>query len=205
MIERTTSTERLGRLESDGEQWLLIFERPLPHPASRVWRAITEPDRLAACFPTLVDGPWTPGGLLTFRFASGQAPAFTGDVIDVDPPHLLEFHWGPDRLRFDLRPDPGGDGCLLTLTVTFGELGRGARDAAGWHVCLDALAARLDRDRSNDERSDDERSDDDRTDDDRSTEPEPISGVTPAWAAVNARYVERFGPQAATIGPPPGA
>jgi uncharacterized protein YndB with AHSA1/START domain len=78
-----------------------------------VWRAITEPDRLAAWFPTLIDGPWTPGSRLTFRFAAGQAPDFTGEVIQVDPPHLLEFRWGPDRLRFDLRPGPGGAGATI--------------------------------------------------------------------------------------------
>ncbi|HEX2807816.1 MAG TPA: SRPBCC family protein [Kineosporiaceae bacterium] len=185
---RTTDTQRLGRLEAAGDQWLLIFERRLAHPASRVWRAITEPGRLATWFPTLVDGPWTPGHSLTFRFASGQAPDFTGEVIQMDPPRLLEFRWGADRLRFELRPEPGAEGCLLTLTVTIDELGRGARDAAGWHVCLDALAEHLDAVSGGDLSGAD------------------VSGgdVPPSWVAVNARYVERFGPQAATIGPPPG-
>jgi uncharacterized protein YndB with AHSA1/START domain len=178
----TTGTERLGRLEAAGEKWLLIFERRLAHPASTVWRALTEPDRLAAWFPTLIEGAWTPGSPLTFRFASGQGSDFTGDVIEVDPPRRLEFRWGPDLLRFDLRPDPNDDGCLLRLTVTLDELGRAARDAAGWHVCLDALARQPDSTR----------------------QPDDIGGVTPSWVAVNARYVERFGPQAATIGPPPG-
>lgn len=188
-MKADTGTERLGRLEAAGEQWLLIFERRLAHPASTVWRALTEPDRLATWFPTLIEGAWTPGSPLTFRFAAGQGPDFTGEVIEVDPPRRLEFRWGSDLLRFDLRPDPNDDGCLLSLTVTLDELGRAARDAAGWHVCLDALARQLDDTRQPDD----------------ARQPDEIGGVTPSWVAVNARYVERFGPQAATIGPPPGA
>jgi hypothetical protein len=46
----------------------------------------------------------------------------------------------------------------------------GARDAAGWHVCLDNLAAHLE-------------------------------GEEPAWQAVHPEYIERFGREAATIGP----
>jgi uncharacterized protein YndB with AHSA1/START domain len=185
MIEQPTDTDRLGRLESAGTGWLLIFERALAHPVARVWPAITEPEQRAAWFPTLIDGLWAAGSPLAFGFPAGQGPDFTGEVIAVDPPRVLEFRWGPDRLRFALRPDPEGTGCLLTLTVALDQLGGAARDAAGWHVCLDALSARLDP----------------------GGEPaglEPVTGVTPEWVAAHARYVERFGPQAATLGPPPG-
>jgi hypothetical protein len=62
---------------------------------------------------------------------------------------------------------------------TFDELGKAARDAAGWHVCLEQLAHHLD-------------------------------GSTPPWdsgdrwAEVHERYAAAFGPEATTIGPPPG-
>ena len=49
-------------------------------------------------------------------------------------------------LRFELEPD--GSGSVLTLTVTFPEYGKAARDAAGWHVCLEQLGARRRRRRS---------------------------------------------------------
>lgn len=35
-------------------------------------------------------------------------------------------------------------GTLLTVTHTFDDKGRGARDAAGWHICFASLEARLD-------------------------------------------------------------
>ena len=36
-----------------------------------------------------------------------------------------------------------GAGCVLTLINRFDEIGKAARDAAGWHACLDALEASL--------------------------------------------------------------
>ena len=75
--------------------------------------------------------------------------------------------------RFELRPD--GAGCLLTMTATLDERGRGARDAAGWHMSLDRLVGHL-------------------------AGAEPYSEQD--WAAVHAVYVERLGPAASTIGPP---
>ena len=54
-------------------------------------------------------------------------------MLRYEPPALLEFRWGNDEtLRFELQAD--GDGSLLTFVNTFDELGKGARDAAGWHT-----------------------------------------------------------------------
>ena len=77
-------------------------------------------------------------------------------------------------LRFELHPD--GTGTELVLLDLLDEKGKAARDAAGWHVCLDRLAAHLDG-----------------------------AGEVPQWRDVHERYVEEFGPDAATIGPPEGA
>jgi hypothetical protein len=63
------------------------------------------------------------------------------------------------------------------LLDTFGELGKAARDAAGWHECLDRLGDDLDAGRLS---------------------------FTPGqrWSEVHPRYVEEFGPEAAALGPP---
>jgi hypothetical protein len=87
---------------------------------------------------------------------------------------LLELTWGTDVLRIELAPD--GDGTRLTLTDTFGELGKAARDGAGWHECLDRLEAALD-------------------------DADPAASGD-GWQRVHPAYVERFGPAASTIGPP---
>jgi uncharacterized protein YndB with AHSA1/START domain len=166
-----------GELETAGDgRWRLRFSRELGHPPEQVWRAITEPDHLAAWFPQRIEGDLhKPGAPLRFEHAGG-IPGFEGQVLAVEPPSLLEFTWGPDTLRFDITPS--GRGCILTLTDTITELGKAARDGAGWHACLDLLAASLDH------------------------RPAPTSGEI--WQAVHPGYVASFGPAAATIGPPEG-
>lgn len=178
--DRTTSTDRTstgkatgtGELEDLGGRWRLCFTRELAHPQERVWRAITEPEQLAAWFPQRISGEWIPGARLTF--SSAQAPDFYGEVIAAEPPRLLEFTWGPDLIRLELSECDGG--AALTLLDTFDDQGKAARDAAGWHACLDLFGAHLDGADA------------------------PDSGGR--WAAVHPEYVDAFGPAAATIGPP---
>ena len=76
------------------------------------------------------------------------------------------------------RRDPAEAGTLLILLDTLEELGKAARDGAGWHTCLDGLAAHLDH--KNRERA------------------------KVAWSEVHAVYAADFGPDATTIGPPEG-
>jgi len=161
-----------ARLEPADDQWQIQFTRSLPHPPEKVWRAITETEHIAAWFPDTVVGELAPGAALRFDYGSGH---FDGKVITMDPPTLLEILWGTDTLRFELRPD--GTGTELTFTDTIRELGKAARDSAGWHVCLDRLESDL-RDEPG-EAGDD-------------------------WKVLNDLYVEKFGPDASTIRPPEG-
>jgi uncharacterized protein YndB with AHSA1/START domain len=164
-LERTNA----GRVQ-------LRFTRRFRHPPEKVWRALTEPEHLAAWFPARIEGERSAGAALRFVFPKGEGPTLDGEMLRYEPPTVLEFRWGQDELRFELQRD--GEGSLLNFVETFDEFGRAARDAAGWHVCLDALAAHLDG--------------------------QPPAGQE-AWPQVHQRYVERFGPEAATIGPPAAA
>jgi uncharacterized protein YndB with AHSA1/START domain len=114
------------------------------------------------------------GARLRFSFREGEGESFEGVMLECDAPRLMAFRWGEDVIRLEVRPD--GDGSVLTLLDTLTERGRGARDGAGWHVSLDALERHL-------------------VSSSESGEP---------WQAVHARYVERLGPEASTIGPPGG-
>ena len=159
----------------DDGRWQLRFTRTLPHPQSKVWRAITEPEHLAHWFPTTIDGEREAGAPLRFTFPGGEAPPFDGEMLTFEPESVMELRWGPDMIRIELRPlSPGTE---LTLLDTLEERGKAARDGAGWHTCLDALEAELGGE-------DDARSEMGR------------------WADVHEHYVESFGPEAATIGPP---
>ena len=165
-----------GELRAAGDRWQLRFSRTLPHPADKVWRAITEPEHLEAWFPQRIVGDRVTGARLRFEMDQSGIDAFDGEMLRFEPPTLLEFTWGDDVLRFEL--EPVGDHTVLTLLDTFTELGKGARDAAGWHECLDRLEADL-----------------------RGAAPGPWGDV---WARVHPSYTERFGPAASTIGPPEG-
>ncbi len=165
----------LGILERGGGEVTLRFARRLPHPPGKVWQALTEPAHLAAWFPTTIEGDLTPGTALRFSFREMDVPGFDGVIRVCEPPTLLEFDWGDERLRFELAPD--GDGTMLRFSASFADIGRAARDGAGWHTCLDLLRYDL------------------------AGQPPPWQ-QDDRWRQVHRDYVRTFGPEAATIGPP---
>ena len=167
-----------GSLEElDDGRYRLRFTRSLAHPQETVWRAITEPEHLAHWFPTTIEGDRAPGAPLRFSFPGGEAPPFEGEMLAYEPPSLMELRWGADVVRVELRPTEMG--TELTLLDTLDEPGKAARDGAGWHVCLDRLEAQLSGEPDSTEHKGD-------------------------WQQVHGHYVDSFGPEAATIGPPEG-
>jgi uncharacterized protein YndB with AHSA1/START domain len=127
---------------------VLRFERKLDHPQTKVWRAITTAEDLAAWFPAKVETELRPGAAMRFTFGEDAPVDVTGqgEVLEVDPPKVFAFRWNTDVLRFELVPDDAG--CVLHFTQVLGggTLGRLAagRNATGWDVCFWALEARLD-------------------------------------------------------------
>lgn len=164
----------LGTLTRQGDQWRLTFTRSLKHPREKVWRAVTEPEHLAVWFPHEIVGEYRAGAPL--KFLHPQGDAFDGQMRVFDPPSVIEFTWGTDLLRIELRAD--GEGTLLTLSDTFDELGKAARDAAGWHECLSRLVGDLDG--------------------------ESPAAWGSNWRQLNEIYKERLGPEASVLGPPDG-
>jgi uncharacterized protein YndB with AHSA1/START domain len=161
---------------------VLRFERTLRHPPERVWTALTEPGEQQSWHPTPFELEPVVGGTVAYR-AEGEAPEMPdGEVTEYDPPRVLGHTWGEDRLRWELRPHD--DGCVLVLTHTFEDRFKAARDAAGWHLCLDGLSDVLDG--APPPRGDD------------------AELIPDGWRELNAAYEERFGipPEKAT--PPPG-
>ncbi len=169
-------SDELGQMDIRDGRVLLTFQRRLPHRPEKVWRGLTEPEHVAAWFPTTIDGDHVAGAPLTHRFRELQLPPLTGEMLAFEPPTLLELLWGDEHLRFDLVPD--GEGTLLTFTCSFDEIGRAARDGAGWHACLDLLGFAV------------------------ADTAAPWSSAD-RWTQLNERYKERFGPAASTLGPPP--
>lgn len=133
----------------------LVIQRWLPGPASRIWSYLTDGERrrkwLAAG-----DMDLAPGAALELVWRNDELsdpsdprPAGFGaeqrmqsHVIAVDPMRLLTIAWGKGDVTFELKES--GDRVLLTLTHR-GLDERGARTmiAAGWHMHLDILRARI--------------------------------------------------------------
>ncbi|MFL5824748.1 MAG: SRPBCC family protein [Solirubrobacteraceae bacterium] len=167
-----------GTLEQrDDGRWQLRFTRNLAHPIERVWRAVTEPEHLAKWFPSTIEGERATGATLRFSFPVEGVEPIDGEMLAYEPPTLMRLSWGADILELNLRST--SEGTELTLIDILDEHGKAARDGAGWHKCLDALESALQGEPDARERLGD-------------------------WSEVHAVYVERFGPEAATIGPPEG-
>ena len=169
--------DEYGTCERSGDVSVLRYRRRLSHPREMVWRALTEDEHLEGWFPTTMEGARAPGAFLRFSFRDSELAPMEGEMLAFDPPSVMELRWADDRLRFELAPDAEGAGCVLDLTVTFPEHGKAARDAAGWHVCLDQLSHVVDR---------------------RALPWDPAD----RWRVVHPEYVQRLGPEASVLGPP---
>lgn len=139
----------LGTLDvtSDG-RFALRFERRFAHSQAKVWRAITETDQLRAWFVEILDYDrscldFTEAAKLTFvSKGEGQAATGYGEVIRINPPHLLEYTWDAETLRWELEA-VGEGACLLVFTNIFDDRPSAVAVAPGWHAGLDSLTALL--------------------------------------------------------------
>ena len=127
-------------IEHDGRP-AVRFERTYPHPIDRVWPAVSEPDQLAAWFPSKVAIEPRVGGTVEF---SGDANVddSTGVVLAYDPPNRLAFTWGGDEVHLELNAVDDGH-CRLVLLNVLDDRSAAARNGAGWNLCLAALDAAL--------------------------------------------------------------
>lgn len=130
-----------GILETEGEQWILRFERQLPSDPQRVWQAVTDADELTRWYPTSIEGDRVAGAPLRMVFEGDDGPPLSGEVIRFEAPKVFEFSEGENLLGFTV--EPAASGSLLRFVHRFGKGASAARTATGWHICLDQLQAHL--------------------------------------------------------------
>lgn len=128
-------------LSSENGRTVLRMRRDLRHPAEKVWRAITDPSQLAGWFPAAVELDLRLDGPVRFTFEQDPgAPVdeqSSGVIRAYEPPHLIEYTWGVEVLRWELHPT--ADGCTLHLTATYDDRAGSASFSGGWTLCFDAL------------------------------------------------------------------
>ena len=131
-----------GTLERRGDRQVLAFERRLDHPVERVWRALTEPNEIAAWL-ALAELDLREGGRVVLTWqnidAEGNTAVARGTVSALDRPRLLEFDTDIHGvLRWEL--EPAGEGTLLTFTADVQLPADYELEVlAGWHIHLDHL------------------------------------------------------------------
>jgi uncharacterized protein YndB with AHSA1/START domain len=127
-----------ARVEKEGEKWTLIVVRELRHSPEKVWQALTDPAHLREWAPFDAEGRLDTAGA-TVKLTTVGAPTLhiTETVVKrAEFPHLLEYTWGPNDMRWELQPS--GSGTRLTLWTNIGRPFM-AMGAAGWHICFDVL------------------------------------------------------------------
>ena len=127
-----------AEVRKEGEKWTLVLIRDLPHPPTKVWKALTDPEHLREWAPFDSDrnlGTVGPAKLSTVGTAT---PHVTESYVKrADAPRALEFSWGGQDIRWELEPQ-GAGGTRLTL---WHDIDRRfiSMGAAGWHICFDVL------------------------------------------------------------------
>jgi uncharacterized protein YndB with AHSA1/START domain len=145
-----TTDHPLGTILRDGDRVGLRYERRFAHPPEKVWRALTESDHLAHWMPCDLIGERREGAAIELRMWPAEVakheieePSLFGTIRVWDPPHVFEWTWDVDLLRWEL--EPTDEGTRLTFTTWLGESDyEVAQTAAGYHFCLDALVSLLD-------------------------------------------------------------
>ena len=132
-----------GSLVMMGTGPAVRFERVLEMTPEAAWEALTEPDGLRGWFPCEVAvDRWEVGASLTFSFPGHAEYTMDGVVLECDAPRTLAYLWGEETLRFALdeaAADSGGTRLVMTDELAASIA---ARNAAGWHLCLDRLAGK---------------------------------------------------------------
>ncbi|MEO7042030.1 MAG: SRPBCC family protein [Gemmatimonadaceae bacterium] len=126
-----------AEVRKNGDEWTLILVRDLRQPPAVVWEALTDPNQLREWAPFDADRNLGATGPVTLATVLAPKPQVsTSTVTRADAPTLLEYGWGENQMRWELKPH--GNGTRLTLWHNIDRKYM-AMGAAGWHICLDVL------------------------------------------------------------------
>lgn len=86
----------------------VVVERDIPHPADKIWRALTQPHLISEW---LMDSDFAPELGHSFRFTADWG-AVDCKVFELDPPRTLAYSWDAFGLEstvtFTLTPSDSG-------------------------------------------------------------------------------------------------
>lgn len=137
-------SKHFGSIETTDGGFTLLFERKINHPAHKVWRALTDPDRMRLWLsPNLAtersDMPLTKGSTIRMQF---MLAAPEGVIREIQPGTVLEIDWGQGHIsRWEIRDQ--GERCILIFSEHLAEM-FDSQTAVAWHAYMDFLEMSLD-------------------------------------------------------------
>jgi uncharacterized protein YndB with AHSA1/START domain len=141
-----TRPEPVGRREQRAGGPSVVIERTFTAPATDVWAALTEPERLVRWIGTWSGDPAS--GSVQFRMtAEGEdIEAETVTVHECDPPRRLVLSWvaaGPAGALWQVEVDLTEHAGVTTLTFAqrVPDTATGRDVGPGWEYYLDRLVA----------------------------------------------------------------
>ncbi|MCM3781737.1 SRPBCC family protein [Neobacillus mesonae] len=118
------------------------YKRELDHSRNRVWMMLTDNELLKQWFSELEVKELGAGGMIQFDMQDGTYEEMP--ILDYEEGHILEFTWGEDKVRFEIKSNDDQERCTLVLIEKINTLtGHTPKDLAGWHVCLDVIQTLL--------------------------------------------------------------
>lgn len=117
----------------------VTYRRHSKHSPARLWRAITDPDEIAAWMgaPASVDLRF--GGNYGFDFHGNGEDGLDGIIVRVERERRLGYVWGWSYVEWEI--ESAGDGCRYTF-IQNGLTDRGDDEEglpAGWHEFFERL------------------------------------------------------------------
>ena len=143
MTEGSHGAGTLAEVECLAQEkgWTLVFVQELRHPPETVWRALTDPAELDRWSPfTASRSLDAPGGATLTMIDGDTREDLAVLVTRVERPHLLEYTWGGDLLRWEAgvagadagalsRASPGGRAHRYRAAVAARRLSDREHDA----------------------------------------------------------------------------
>jgi uncharacterized protein YndB with AHSA1/START domain len=121
----------------NGDTWTLILVRDLRHPPAMVWQALTDPAQLQEWAPFDADRSLATVGPVKLSTVGTPTPQVSETAVKrAEAPKLLEYSWGGNDLRWELKPRGGGTRLTLWHHIDRRFISWGA---AGWHICFDVF------------------------------------------------------------------
>lgn len=126
-----------AEVRKDAEKWTLVLVRDMRHPPALVWQALTDPDHLREWAPFDADRDMGSVGAVSLSTVGAPTTQTSAtEVTRAEPPHLLEYRWGDNDMRWQLEDFNGGTRLTLWHNIDRRFISMGA---AGWHICIDVL------------------------------------------------------------------